>query len=185
MTRIPFGNAGSLEILRFVRDFARKKRRLRRNRLCIVLLGAQASLPTFFPKMIIIAGKDAGAPSIFKLIINCQRNGLKRPFPSSQRSGRCIPAPDAGLRSKTSRTSAFPNRIWEPVLMSLWLTLKPRKWVSIFAAAKKTAGCRFYVPYPYWFYANNSVSYVRICVCAFPFTSTSRCGIRPLVRRES
>ena len=110
MTRIPFGNAGSLEILRFVRDFARKKRRLRRNRLCIVLLGAPASLPAFFPKMIIIAGKDAGAPSIFKLIINCQRNGLKRPFPSSQRSGRCIPAPDAGLRSKTSRTSAFPNR---------------------------------------------------------------------------
>jgi len=28
--------------------------------------------------MIITAGKDAGAPSIFKLIINCQRNGRKR-----------------------------------------------------------------------------------------------------------
>ena len=91
MTRIPFGNAGSLEILRFVRDFARKKRRLRRNRLCIVLLGAQASLPTFFPKMIIIAGKDAGAPSIFKLIINCQRNGRKRLNPHV-RNGESVEA---------------------------------------------------------------------------------------------
>ncbi len=62
----------------FVRDYARKKRRLRRNYLCIVLLGAPASLPAFFPKMIIPAGKDAGAPSIFKLITNCQRNGRKR-----------------------------------------------------------------------------------------------------------
>ncbi|OQB95594.1 MAG: hypothetical protein BWX80_04250 [Candidatus Hydrogenedentes bacterium ADurb.Bin101] len=72
------GRQDENKYLCFVRDVARKKRRLRRNYLCIVLLGAPASLPAFFPKMIITAGKDAGAPSIFKLIINCQRNGRKR-----------------------------------------------------------------------------------------------------------